>query len=287
MSVLITGISYEASENSDNFFEILNHFDKKFSENNFEVEVSTVVWQPKREMMNFPSQIRFYLTWVYSYILFFSSSKKRFVKARTFAATFYFMIRKLIKLDAETSGRSNPEYMYLDQQLTAKHFQAMASFLDSSHDYMLLVCDDVKMNIEQAFEMHLLTEILSSSPQEIGLFVELAPFYEMNQLARDFNYRINSQLGEHWYEADFFANTAACYLINRRTAEIFTQKVFENPLHRTVSIDWILTYIGTHLKAGEQIDYWTRFPSSYLNSSLYSGSGGLVGEGDAKVPTTN
>lgn len=195
------------------------------------------------------------------------------------------MIRKLIKLDAETWGRSSREYMYLDQLLTAKHFHAMANFLESIHEYMLLVCDDVKVNPGQELEMPRLIQILTSASQDRGLFVELAPFYELNQLAEDFNYQIKSQLGKNWYQTDFFANTAACYLINRRTAEIFTQKLFENPLHRSVSIDWVLTYMGTHLKAGEKIDYWTRFPAGYLNSSLYSGNGGLVGEGDATVPT--
>ncbi len=53
--------------------------------------------------------------------------------------------------------------MYLDQLLTAKHFQAMASFLDSNHEYMLLVCDDVKLNSEQDFEVPVLSQILTSS----------------------------------------------------------------------------------------------------------------------------
>jgi hypothetical protein len=131
----------------DNFSSILKHFQAKFSENKLEAEVST---------------------WLYSYVIFFSSSKKRFVKARTVAATCYFMIRKLIKFDAETSGRSNREYMYLDQLLTAKHFQAMAIFLDSPHEYMLLVCDDVKINSGQEFEMSVLGQILNSTSHDTG-----------------------------------------------------------------------------------------------------------------------
>lgn len=119
MSVLISGLTQSSSKNTENFSDILNHFQTIFSENNFKAQVSIVAWQPIKEKMNFPSWFRFHLTWIYSYMLFFSSSKKRFVKARSIAATCYFMIRKLIKLDAETSGRSSWEYMYLDQLLTA------------------------------------------------------------------------------------------------------------------------------------------------------------------------
>jgi hypothetical protein len=200
MSVLISGLTYSSSKNTENFSDILNHFQTIFSENNFKAQVSIVAWQPIKEKMNFPSWFRFHLTWIYSYMLFFSSSKKRFVKARSIAATCYFMIRKLIKLDAETSGRSSREYMYLDQLLTAKHFHAMANFLESIHEYMLLVCDDVKVNPGQELEMPRLIQILTSASQDRGLFVELAPFYELNQLAEDFNYQIKSQLGKNWYQ---------------------------------------------------------------------------------------
>ncbi len=103
MSVLITGLSYKSSRNTENFFNILKHFEARFSDNKIDAKVSIVTWQPSKEIMNFPSQFCYNLTWIYSYVLFFSSSRKRFVKTRTIAATCYFMIRKFIKLDAETS----------------------------------------------------------------------------------------------------------------------------------------------------------------------------------------
>jgi hypothetical protein len=199
-------------------------------------------------------------------------------------ATTYFMLRKILGLDSESSGRSSREYMYLDQLLTAKHIQAMSSFLESNHDFMLVVCDDVTVGSGQRLKVTDLIQILSDNPEAHGIFVELAPFYEQAQLSRDFNYQVKNRFGEHWYQTDFFANTAACYLINRNAANVILKAVFENPFYRNISIDWLLTYIGIRKTSGIKLNYWTNFPPSYLNSSLYTGIGGLVGDGNAIVP---
>jgi hypothetical protein len=287
ISILVAGISHENSKNKVNFSEILHHFQTSFSDLSIPNSRLEILWQPNKQEIVIPGKFKYYLTWIYSYYLFFASSKKRFVMLRTLGATTYFMFRKILGFDSETSGRSSREYMYLDQLLTTKHFQAFGTFLDSNFDSMLVVCDDVTISPTEQFVFADMIRIIKQNPKNYGIFIELAPFYEQKQLTKDFNYQVRSRVGENWFQTDFFANTAACYLINRNAAEIFMRSAFENPLYRSVSIDWLLTYIGTRETSIKRIHYWTRFPPCYLNSSLYSGRGELVGDESAIVPKSD
>ena len=274
--VMIAGISYGQSTLRENLARMQRHFEELFLKIGIKSRTDDFLWQPENSRINLPSRFSYYKNWIYSYHLFFMSSGKSLNLLRALSANLYFILRKLLHLDAESSGRSTARYMYLDQVLTAKHLEAINKFLETSSDYLLIICDDVMVANEVSLDPEILLEVVSSQEVSKGIFIEFAPYYSLKQLEKQFNYRVFNEKIQGWFQADFFANTAACYLINRRAAEQISQAVFENPRYRLVSIDWMLTYLVRTLN--DEISYWVLFPQPYFNSSLYSGSGGLVGE---------
>lgn len=274
--IMIAGISYKGSSLRENLTMMQRHFEELFLKIDLKSQIDDFFWQPETSTMNLPSWFSYYKNWIYSYHLFFMSSGKSFRLPRALGANLYFLSRKLLRLDAESSGRSTLRYMYLDQVLTAKHLQAINKFLETSSDYLLIICDDVIVANEVSIDLEILLKVFSSQEASKGIYIEFAPYYALKQLEKQFNYRVFNETIPGWFKADFFANTAACYLINRRAAEQISQAVLENPKYRLVSIDWMLTYLVRTLN--DEISYWVLFPQPYLNSSLYSGRGGLVGE---------
>lgn len=274
--IMIAGISFKESSLRSNLTAMQKHFEELFLQIGLHSRIDNFEWQPESFRMNLPNRYRYYKTWMYSYHLFFMSSRKRLKLPRALVANLYFMARKFLHVDAESSGRSTARYMYLDQILTAKHLEAVNKFLETSSDYLLIVCDDVMVSNEASIDPEILMQVVSNQKVSDGIFIEFAPFYSLKQLEKQFNYRVMNESMSGWFNADFFANTAACYLINRRAAEQISQAVFENPNFRLVSIDWMLTYLVRTLSEG--INYWVLFPQPYFNSSLYTGAGGLVGE---------
>jgi hypothetical protein len=274
--VMIAGISYRESTLRSNLDSMQKHFEELFLQIGLNSQKVNFLWQPENDRINLSSRFSYFKTWMYSYHLFFMSSNKNLKLPRALTANLYFMVRKILHRDAESSGRSTARYMYLDQVLTAKHLEAINKFLDTSSDYLLIVCDDVMVADNISLDAKTLLKVISSYEGRGGVFIEFAPYYSLKQLEKQFNYRVFNDSMQGWFKADFFANTAACYLINRNTAEQISQAVFENPKFRLVSIDWMLTYLARSLK--NEIDYWVLFPQPYFNSSLYTGLGGLVGE---------
>jgi len=153
------------------------------------------------------------------------------------------IVKDSIYLDSQKFREKHIFHFLLNQYITEKHLSAIAKFLNSDSEYLLVSENDVILIEEPE---HFLKEVL-----EIGLrypnalFMNISNNSSFSKVSDHFGGQIKGfENSNVWNEIDFFVNGTAFYFMNRKMAEIIHDFVVRRPSYRNCSVDWLFSLIG-------------------------------------------
>lgn len=126
----------------------------------------------------------------------------------------------------------------IEHYVTSKHIKAWETSVLLNNDYLLVFEDDVYFNTNSiAMFNDYIVSILQNNTDEF-LYIDLAGGCQINELQID-NLFVNNLSSLNTYSKPV-TNTACCYLINLNLAKHFVNEITNNPLLRTIGVDWLM-----------------------------------------------
>jgi GR25 family glycosyltransferase involved in LPS biosynthesis len=140
-------------------------------------------------------------------------------------------------------------------------------FLEGDSDFLVVLEDDATPTsfLDQKI-LSILLELIDTKLHSY-LYVDLCHEFDVNEIVRNYNLNVDYQ-NRNVTKSTFFANTTACYLMSRRTAEYLYSQFLVQPQIRLNSIDWVFTYLIRKFPGTEEMEYFIFNQPLYTNESL-------------------
>lgn len=130
----------------------------------------------------------------------------------------------------------------IEMVVTDKHMRAWKEFFRKEDDLLICFEDDA---VFKENSIRRVVKLIESVPNEItsshGVYVDLAGGCSFKELHLD---RIEYKKDNSFrYFIKPVTNTACCYMINRRVAEVFLSEIEKSPNLRLIGIDWLISQL--------------------------------------------
>ncbi len=261
----LAGISYEGSAFRGNLDKSLLILADSFTNLGVSVKVSySIKQQDLHEITSSTTNADVETIHLYKKML-----ESFFCTPTTFDIKGHFVRRSKIRKELANikdylSSRPN---LYKEIVLTDKHLKLLSSFLEGDGDFLIILEDDAQA--QSAVIHELIGDLLDLSLKNVEQFcyIDLCQHYLPSDLTSYFGISDYIDSG-NYYVGEFFANTTASYLINRKTASYILSQILVSPNLRRISIDWLYTHLIRKSHNRQSFRYYLVKESFFNNGSL-------------------
>lgn len=149
----------------------------------------------------------------------------------------------------------------IEMIVTAKHICAWKKFVEREDNFLICFEDDAVFKDDSTHKTVALIESLSrETVADQGIYIDLAggctfEALQVNQIEcnRDAGFR---------YFVKPITNTACCYIINKKVAEVFLSEMNQSPGSKMIGIDWLINQL--FMKSEPYMKYFCKHAYPHL-----------------------
>ena len=133
----------------------------------------------------------------------------------------------------------------IEMVVTDKHIRVWKSFLDTKADFLICFEDDAVFRDDSVERVNDLFDTLSRADFNRPIYIDLAGGLTFQELGIDKLETRRDAYFRHFSKP--VTNTACVYLMNRRLAAVFYERITRRPWLRLIAIDWMMNKLFMQL----------------------------------------
>lgn len=131
----------------------------------------------------------------------------------------------------------------IEVNVTDKHVRGWIAFLEADADFVVMSEDDAVFDTDTSATFGEVIELVREyAANNTPMYMDLAGGCRLQDLGIDLlkGDIISNRFRKYKKPV---TNTACCYLLSRKLAEIFLAKLIEHPEYRTIGVDWMMNQL--------------------------------------------